>query len=68
MRSVPQTNNVSENLDALIERQQQLAARFARTGPQQKARAARSKLLTLLNQRDLSKTLLIQNTETETLG
>lgn len=58
MRS--QVHHVSENLDTLIARQQKLAAQFARAGKKFKARAARSKLMILLNQRDMTD-LLISN-------
>jgi hypothetical protein len=59
MRTQP--HGVSENLDTLIARQQELAAKFARAGKQSKARAARSKLMVLLNQRDMSELLLISD-------
>jgi hypothetical protein len=62
MRTVPHTHDVSANLEVLIARQQELAAKYARKGHQQKARAARSKLLMLLNQRDLSMSLLPRDT------
>ena len=58
MRS--QAHHASENLDTLIARQQKLAAQFARAGQKLKARAARSKLMILLNQRDMTD-LLISN-------
>jgi hypothetical protein len=61
MRKVPHTHDVSANLELLIARQQKLAAKLARNGKQQKALAARSKLLMLLNQRDLSMSLLVQD-------
>jgi hypothetical protein len=53
------SHDFSENLKELITRQQELAAKLARTGKQAKARAARSKLMVLLNQQDLSQSLLI---------
>jgi hypothetical protein len=58
-----QPRSVSENLEALIIRQQELAAKLARGGMKMKikARAARSKLMTLLNQPDLSLNLLLAN-------
>jgi hypothetical protein len=59
MRS--QSHSVSGNLDTLIARQQELAAKFARSGKKLKASAARSKLMVLLNQRDMSEMLLISD-------
>jgi hypothetical protein len=56
-----QNHCVSENLDTLITRQQEVAAKLARSGKKLKARAARSKLMILLNQRDLSQSFLIPN-------
>ena len=56
MRS--KSHDVSQTLDTLIARQQELAAKFARSGKKMKARAARSKLMILLNQRDMNQTLL----------
>ena len=53
------SHSLSENLNTLIARQQELAARLARSGKKLKARAARSKLMVLLNQRDLSQSFLI---------
>jgi len=55
------SHDCSENIGVLILRQQELAAKLARNGKTAKARAARSKLLTLLNQRDMSQSLLIKN-------
>jgi hypothetical protein len=51
-------NNFGTNLQDLIARQQKLVADLARSGKVEKAKAARDRLLTLLNQRDLSESLL----------
>ena len=51
--------NGSENLDILIARQQELAAKLAKNGKKQRARSARVKLMVLLNQRELSQSLLV---------
>jgi hypothetical protein len=59
MRTQPST--VSEHLDVLIAHQQELAAKLAKSGKKQKARAARSKLMVLLNQRELSQSLSISD-------
>ena len=49
-------NSVTE-LKVLILRQQELAAKLARTDHMQRARAARGKLLGLLNQLDLEQNI-----------
>ena len=49
--------NAAAELKLLIINQQRLAAKLARDGLDEKARAARSKLLVLLNQQDLTQFL-----------
>ena len=65
MRNMPHNDHVLANLELLIAHQQELAAKLARNGKQQRARAARSKLLILLNQRDLSMSLLLGGVDHE---